>query len=661
MLSFKKIIPLLFLFFLFGSFLFLKNGDETALAQTAPVCGESPSDVVLTIDRSQSMTEAGGSSGTKLSNAKSSARRFVDILSENPNNRVGLSSFSTEAGINAPLSRNWENVKTEISNLSAGGDTCTECGVFKGNKNIHDNGRAGMKKVVILLTDGRANVIQGSPDRVGETQAENAAIAEVKKSHKNDGTIFFTIGLGNNINASFLREIANLTGGKYYASPTTNELNNIYDQISQIIAKGTINGVVFNDVNGDGIKDNDEPGVAGWNVQLSKTGTAAVNKTTNSSGAYSFGSLCAGTYTVKQTLQQGWEQTLPTNNGSYTRDLTNGSSFANTDFGIMSIPVTPPPSCTLSAPTLEVTPDTQTGVIGEEKKFSVKIKNNDSAACQDSTIVPSAFSEDTDWDLSFPADFNFIFSPGESKTIDLSVIPPSSGINGPNTITVNAQKPGSPWVSTNVRYVLDNPPPSSPTPTPLPEQPKFTDISLKVGIDGIGTTKKIPIGGNKNPLHPSRQLTAKFYSATDTSYYPSWTWTFTYNPTSQKFEALLDSPDSGIQSGIYNVYVEGPQVLRGRLPGSVTITKGQSNVIPTALDLITGDINKVDRSNNNIDINDYNVLISCSIYSQDRTACESDPNYETYSDLDDNGIIDEDDFTLWLKEVANQGGSELPE
>ena len=78
------------------------------------------------------------------------------------------------------------------------------------------------------------------------------------------------------------------------------------------------------------------------------------------------------------------------------------------------------------------------------------------------------------------------------------------------------------------------------------------------------------------------------------------------------------------------------------------------------MDLITGNINNLGISENKIDVMDYNILLSCSIYSQDPKACGQDPNYPTYSDLNDDGIVNEDDFTLWLKEVSNQEGILLP-
>jgi len=656
-----RFIPLFLILFV-AIFLISQKNLKKSEAQTAPVCGQAPSDVVVVIDRSASMTDLSGTSGTKLSNAKSSAKRFIDILSNNSTNRAGLSSFSTEGTIDAPVSNNWASIKTEITNLNSSGDTCTECGIFKGNSNLHQNGRAGNKNIMILLTDGRANVIQGSPNKVSETVAENAAIKEAKTSHKNDGTIIFTIGLGTNVNSSFLKEIASVTGGKYYASPTTSQLNNIYDQISQIIAKGSISGIVFNDENGNATLDESESGIPGWNVMLIGPNSNNSNQSTNENGAYYFGGLCDGNYSVKQSVVSSYEQTFPANNTYYTLAISEGNSIIDTNFGNKSVSTPPPPSCVEALPTLSVDPESASGGINETKTFKVTITNNDSAQCLASSISPSASTDDSSWDFNFE-NTNFIFNPGQSKTFDLLITPSLGGIDGPNTITVSAQKPNSPLVSKNITFNLDNP-----IPTPIPESPipqpsgtpGLTKLNLKIGIDGIGTTTRTPIGGNQNPDHANRNLTIRMYNASNNT--PADLFqnhTLTYNSQSKKFEGTLNFGDN-FQSGIYNVYVEGPQVLRGQLAGSVILTRGMNKTAQT-LDMITGDINKLDRSNNNIDLNDYNILISCSIYSQDRSACDLNPNYQRYADLDDNGIVDEDDFTLWLKEIANQGGSQLPQ
>lgn len=64
-------------------------------------------------------------------------------------------------------------------------------------------------------------------------------------------------------------------------------------------------GSVYNDLNGDGMRDGSEPGIAGVTVTLSGLDIAnnPVNRTatTDSNGGYVFTSLAAGTYTVSET------------------------------------------------------------------------------------------------------------------------------------------------------------------------------------------------------------------------------------------------------------------------------------------------------------------------------------------------------------------------
>ncbi len=800
---FKKILVLSFLFLIAGIFYQYKN--HTAFAQVvtpAPTCGASPSDVVLVIDRSGSMKETiAGTTGTKMAKAKSSARRFVDILAKDTRNHVGLSSFSTEATIDRTLTNNYESVKTEISALTAEGDTCTECGIYKGNLNIKQNGRANIKKIIILLTDGKANVIQGSPNRVSTTTAENKAIAEAKASHDNNGTIIFTIGVGDQINADFLRKIASVTGGRYYASPTSDDLNTIYDKISLIIAKGSVNGVVFNDANKNGALDSGESNLSGWNVQLLKTGETTKNLTSDANGAYSFTGLCDGSYALKQTVKSGWEQTLPANNASYTFNLINGNSQTNKNFGNAQIPPTSGPTCTENAETITVAPDNGNGVgkPGEEVVYTVTVKNNN-VNCSEVTYNLSASilnNTNNSWTYKFDKT-SLVIASGQSSSTKLRVTSPLNAPNGPKTITVNVTKPGGALKSVNTTYnVLADEPTSTPTPSCVQNTPTFnvsptsaspdpndggeadygieivnndsgscqprtlslsaafpgsgwtaffgkdspfelakgaklitnvrvkgpsnlstnsykitltlksgsttagvkeiyylvgdvptptftitptltitptftptptntpgrTFMNLTLGIDGIGTTPRIPIGGNKNPDHTNRNLTIKLYNTNDNSKFGEFfEHTFTYNPSSEKYESQIEVSLGTGQSGNYNLYIQGPKYLYSQYPGSVAINQGQTvNLNSQNFYMITGNINNSDLSENRIDLMDYNVFISCSIFSQDTSACEQDPNNPENSDLDDNGIINEDDYTLFLKEFANQQGVILPD
>src|SRR5262249_23948017 len=79
----------------------------------------------------------------------------------------------------------------------------------------------------------------------------------------------------------------------------------------------SVSGIKFNDVNGDGTQAaTGEPGLSGWTIHLfgtnTKDGSVHQHTTTGTGGAYSFTGLTPGTYTICESLQAGWVQTLPT-------------------------------------------------------------------------------------------------------------------------------------------------------------------------------------------------------------------------------------------------------------------------------------------------------------------------------------------------------------
>ncbi|MDM7934307.1 MAG: SdrD B-like domain-containing protein, partial [Methanothrix sp.] len=92
----------------------------------------------------------------------------------------------------------------------------------------------------------------------------------------------------------------------------------------------SIAGSVFQDVNGDGSRGEDEPGIAGWSIQLSRDGGVVNATTTGQDGSYRFEGLAPGTYTVSEVLQEGFSQTVP--QGPYTVELKD-ADVTGRDFG----------------------------------------------------------------------------------------------------------------------------------------------------------------------------------------------------------------------------------------------------------------------------------------------------------------------------------------
>jgi Mg-chelatase subunit ChlD len=321
----------------------VQTGTVISPTQPPTACSNNPSDTMLIIDKSGSMSVA--SDVNKITQAKVAAKNYVDILSQDTRNTVGLVSYENTATVDSPLTTNYASVKSQIDSLSAIGSTCTECAILKANQEIAKS-QIPQKKIVILLTDGKANYIEGGNQQVDTSLAEQKALAAAVAGNSAKGTVFYTIGLGQEINASFLQQIANATGGKYFASPTGDQLNSIYQQISVIAAQGSISGFVFNDANNSKIFDPGEDKLPNWPILLLQLGTNVVVKDvkTDASGAYNFTGICNGDYRLAQILQSGgWKQTVPpdpaghvnpgNNPFGYTINITSGNAITERNFG----------------------------------------------------------------------------------------------------------------------------------------------------------------------------------------------------------------------------------------------------------------------------------------------------------------------------------------
>lgn len=300
-----------------------------------------PLDVMIIFDRSGSMLQ-----DDKLSGAKSAAEHFVSNL--NPDrDQVGLVDFSSTAELNHTLTSNFAAVNSAIDSLSANGATDIGDAIDKANIELHSiRARSNSTKVEILLTDGRANR-PGS----GDDNAQATALAIEKATDAaNSGFLLYTIGLGADVNADFLTQLAQMTGGEYFASDLAANLDNVYSQISHLLCgSGKISGYKFEDKNSDGQWQYDdqnqngrwdpgesgEPGVAGWIITLKKGSAIFATATTDQNGYYEFTELPAGVnFTLAEQSRFGWTPTNPAS-GKYDNVTLAfaGQVLENQNFG----------------------------------------------------------------------------------------------------------------------------------------------------------------------------------------------------------------------------------------------------------------------------------------------------------------------------------------
>jgi hypothetical protein len=85
-----------------------------------------------------------------------------------------------------------------------------------------------------------------------------------------------------------------------------------------------IHGYVWNDEDNDGVFDDNEDPLQGWNVHASAQGEITRNDTTDATGYYTL-LVTAGNWNVSEDVQNGWEQTYP-NSDTYTVSVPNDNT-----------------------------------------------------------------------------------------------------------------------------------------------------------------------------------------------------------------------------------------------------------------------------------------------------------------------------------------------
>jgi len=115
------------------------------------------------------------------------------------------------------------------------------------------------------------------------------------------------------------------TGGGGVLLSDPDKLAWIDSIIGSVTGTGSLQGVVWQDDDGEGDRDPDESGLAGWTVYLDLNQNQVLDpgeptQITDTAGNYEFTELATGTYTVAAVLPLAWQQTFPTEG---TRELLN--------------------------------------------------------------------------------------------------------------------------------------------------------------------------------------------------------------------------------------------------------------------------------------------------------------------------------------------------
>ena len=174
--------------------------------------------------------------------------QYFTTLFNSTYDQFGLSTFSSVAnprGASArqSLTSNYASVTSAMASIAyPDGGTNTAHGIAAGRMVLDGTGsRPGATRILVLLTDGRANSYCGSTyfasnynsptscpspggGADGNPSAFNAAIAETRRLANDNNTTFYVIGLGTQVDDAFLGQIAD--GGVAGVGPCQQSLPN---------------------------------------------------------------------------------------------------------------------------------------------------------------------------------------------------------------------------------------------------------------------------------------------------------------------------------------------------------------------------------------------------------------------------------------------------
>ena len=199
-------------------------------------------DIVMAIDVSASML-AKDLSPSRLEALKEVAAEFIK---GRPNDRIGLVEYAGESYTKTPITsdkaivlRSLEDIKY---NTIITGGTAIGMGLATSVNRLKDS--KAISKVIILLTDGVNNSGFIDPKIASELAVEYGIKAYTIGLGTN-GMALSPIGMKGNgqfqygrvqveIDEELLKEIADVTGGKYFRATNNKKLAEIYDEINKL-------------------------------------------------------------------------------------------------------------------------------------------------------------------------------------------------------------------------------------------------------------------------------------------------------------------------------------------------------------------------------------------------------------------------------------------
>ena len=215
--------------------------------------------IILAVDLSESMAALDFRRKNKIINRLEAAKGVIkEFISQRKGDRIGMVVFGSQAYTQMPLTRDYNTIISILDRLkigAAGKSTAIGDAIGISIKRLADI--PSKSNTIILLTDGRSNSGEISPDVAGEIAGQQ-------------GIRIYTIGIGTrgrvpflvknpvfgeryvyqrvDIDEKTLESIAKKTKGQYFRAENIKGLKKIYTTINQL-EKSKVEVQTFNEYN----------------------------------------------------------------------------------------------------------------------------------------------------------------------------------------------------------------------------------------------------------------------------------------------------------------------------------------------------------------------------------------------------------------------------
>jgi Flp pilus assembly protein TadG/uncharacterized protein YegL len=191
-------------------------------------------DYVLEHRRSQSQTPELANVPVQPMQAIKDATRFmVDLLNNAQSfDQISLELYSTKGTHSVDLTHNFSEVTSVLDGSNASGSTNMGAGMQRAIEELTSSrARPEARKVMVLITDGRANINEYG--KYSESGGRAYAIAQAHQAKANNIQIV-TISVGQGADQQIMEDIASITSGTHFHAEGT--IDQYSSQLEQIFA-----------------------------------------------------------------------------------------------------------------------------------------------------------------------------------------------------------------------------------------------------------------------------------------------------------------------------------------------------------------------------------------------------------------------------------------